>query len=528
MKKMWGRALVERGGGIENKRGVGGENGTTLVFVMEIFVSFFRCFLATTSLSCVCYSFRLFLVLLLLLLLPSRLVTLPLAGVGLREHRGLPKLRHSPDLGPGLLVRALPGVVGVVLGPLTGRFVVLPPVLVEQPLTHHRLLLARHRAKAPPAGVGVPVHDNALDLRYDTVIASGDHRGGHLRDTDSNTLPLRRHHNNLITGLDAVLEAQKSGEHELGSVADGVNGSVLQHKALVAREEHFTGEDYSTEVRIVLVRFVHPLRVQQIMHRRQPVVFVQETRSRAAQFLHVPPGPEQQAEVHTERPDVGTALAVNFEKPEVPLLVELDELILVDSTHPKLPLHRGDNGGALEHSTLQHFQRTPQLTLLHCVVQAEHAHVLLTGVLLRLNKSSRAVDTDDERPRHLRVQGPCVPGLVHLQDPLHPGNNLVGGGVGGLVQIKHAVLQKVCEVAAHRGGPRIGTGGVVVRTHVKLVDVFHQQRPVAAVQPSLLLVPLQQEVSLPVQLLVVLRHFCLLCMSKKKSDCSRFDGGFFQ
>jgi hypothetical protein len=43
--------------------------------------------------------------------------------------------------------------------------------------------------------------------------------------------------------LDALLEAQQTRKHELGTVADGVDGAVLNNNTLVARQETLEGRD---------------------------------------------------------------------------------------------------------------------------------------------------------------------------------------------------------------------------------------------------------------------------------------------
>ena len=47
----------------------------------------------------------------------------------------------------------------------------------------------------------------------------------------------------------ARLVAMKTGKHELGAVADGVNGAVLHDHTLVAGEERLEGRDDSVDTR---------------------------------------------------------------------------------------------------------------------------------------------------------------------------------------------------------------------------------------------------------------------------------------
>ena len=100
-----------------------------------------------------------------------------------------------------------------------------------------------------------------------------------------------------------------------------------------------------------------------------------------------------------------------------------------------------------------------------------------------------------------------MPGLLHAQDAPDPGHHLaagprrlspspareggraggragrhlVGGGVGGLVEVDDAVAHVVIERALERG-VAVGDGGVVPRAHVQLVVVLEQQRSARGVE----------------------------------------------
>ena len=70
--------------------------------------------------------------------------------------------------------------------------------------------------------------------------------------------------------------------------------------------------------------------------------------------------------------------------------------------------------------------------------------------------------------------------LVNLEDLLDPGDDLVGGGVRGLVQVDHAVRLQ------HLDGPVRGRVAArqrreVRRLHVQLVEVLHNKRTFAKV-----------------------------------------------
>ncbi len=102
---------------------------------------------------------------------------------------------------------------------------------------------------------------------------------------------------------------------------------------------------------------------------------------------------EEKTQVDAEGTDVGSGLAVDPEDTEVPLLVELDELALVDGTHAQPPLHGGDQRGTLEQRTGQGLDGLGQLGLLvDGAVQADDGDVLLTGTLLGLDQAGSPLD----------------------------------------------------------------------------------------------------------------------------------------
>ena len=72
-------------------------------------------------------------------------------------------------------------------------------------------------------------------------------------------------------------------------------------------------------------------------------------------------------------------------------------------------------------------------------------------------------------------------GLLDAQDALDPGDDLVGGGVDGLVQVDAAGLDVVLDGAVEGRGA-VGQGCVVVGSDVEFVEVLEQERPVFRVE----------------------------------------------
>lgn len=88
--------------------------------------------------------------------------------------------------------------------------------------------------------------------------------------------------------LNAGVVPQQAGQHQLGAVADGVDGRVLDNKALVGAEERLERLDDLAQVRLIAAVVVLPLGVKHVVQRYQrTVVLGHDTGAHAAEFLHV-------------------------------------------------------------------------------------------------------------------------------------------------------------------------------------------------------------------------------------------------
>ena len=132
--------------------------------------------------------------------------------------------------------------------PRAGGLFVGTAKLVELSLRDEGLLLLGARSETPTSGIGVAFHDDALDLGNDAVIAGGKLRDAHLGDTDGNGLSLGGHEDDLLVDGDVGVVAQKTGDHELGAVADGVDGAILDDNPLKAGQEHLERFDDASEI----------------------------------------------------------------------------------------------------------------------------------------------------------------------------------------------------------------------------------------------------------------------------------------
>ena len=97
----------------------------------------------------------------------------------------------------------------------------------------------------------------------------------------------------------------------------------------------------------------------------------------------------------------------------------------------------------LEQRAGQLLEGAGEVRALNGVVQAHNGHILLAGILLRLDEPRGALDAHNQTSRHLMtfvtilrqswlirhlgVKCAAVTGLLNTQDALDPGDNLKGG-----------------------------------------------------------------------------------------------------
>lgn len=234
--------------------------------------------------------------------------------------------------------------------------------------------------------------------------------------------------------FNALLETKETGKHKLGAIANGVNGAVLDNNALVARQQALQGRNDLAQVGLVAVVVVKPLGVKNVVQRDQAFCLVHGSTPDTSKFLHVRTDTKQETEVHAESTDVGSSFAAYPEHTKLSLIVKLVKLALVDRSDTQLSLDSRDERRSLEESTSKGFQRTRELSLAsrELLVKADDAHVLLSSTLLRLHKTSGAVNADNETSSDLGVEGTAVASLLN--------------SVGALVQV--ALIE--CDCHAYR------------------------------------------------------------------------------
>lgn len=208
--------------------------------------------------------------------------------------------------------------------------------------------------------------------------------------------------------------SQKTGKHELGTVADSIDGAVLDNKTLVGGKEGLERGDDLAEVRLVAGVVHGPLGIENVVEGDELLALVHGTGADTAEFLHVTADTEEETKVDAEGTDVGTSLAADPEDAEVAVIVKLDELALVDASDTELALDGRDQGWALEESTSQGLEGASELglTTRDLVVKADDGDVLLSGSLLGLDKAGGAVNADNQAARDLGIEGTTVTSLL--------------------------------------------------------------------------------------------------------------------
>lgn len=208
--------------------------------------------------------------------------------------------------------------------------------------------------------------------------------------------------------------SEKTWKHELSTVADSIHSAILNDQTLVANKKSLQRRDDLTKV-LFIVLVVHlPLSVQNVVQGNQTLGLVHGTTAHTTKLLHVSANAEKKTQVHTEGTDVGTGLAADPEDAQMTIVVELDKLALVDGSDTQLTFDSGDQRRTLEQSTGKRLQGLGKgsLTAWDLVVEADDSNVFFTSSLLRLDKTSGAVNADDETTGDLGIEGAGVTSLL--------------------------------------------------------------------------------------------------------------------
>lgn len=184
-----------------------------------------------------------------------------------------------------------------------------------------------------------------------------------------------------------------------------------------------------------------PLGIFDVVHGDHAGILFESAGSDSSEFLHVGTTAEQIANMNAQGTNVGTCLAGNPEYTHVALFVVLNKARFVDGSHTELLLYGGDQWGSLEKSTGESINCLLKLLdFVELCVELDDGNVLFTSGLLSLNETGWVVDAGDQASSDLGVEGAGVACLFNLKNLLDPGDDLVGRGVGGLIEVDHAVV----------------------------------------------------------------------------------------
>jgi hypothetical protein len=144
---------------------------------------------------------------------------------------------------------------------------------------------------------------------------------------------------------------------------------------------------------------------------------------------------QEQTKMYAKCSDVCSCFAADPEDTKVPIIVKFVELGLMDCSDTELAFDGGDQRRTLEESTCEGFESTSELGFPagQFVMEADDADVFFTSSLLGFDEACGAIDADDEATGDFGVESAGMAGLVAAEDALDPGDDFVGGGVGGLV-----------------------------------------------------------------------------------------------
>lgn len=112
----------------------------------------------------------------------------------------------------------------------------------------------------------------------------------------------------------------------------------------------------------------------------------------------------------------------------------------MDSSDSELSFHSGNQWRSLEQSTSEGLESSSDgfFAFRNCVVETNDTDIFFTGALLGFDETSCSVDTDDETAGDFGIQGTRVAGFFTSEDTFHPGDDFVGGRVGGFVEVDYS------------------------------------------------------------------------------------------
>mmetsp|Transcript_15791 Transcript_15791/g.23555 ORF Transcript_15791/g.23555 Transcript_15791/m.23555 type:complete len:222 (+) Transcript_15791:422-1087(+) len=221
-------------------------------------------------------------------------------------------------------------------------------MLIQLSFLNHCLLPLRHGSKSPSPRVRISLHNHSLNLGNNPMITSRHNRCCHLRNCNSNCLSLGSHEHHLRAHINIIRKPQKTRNHQLGPITNGIDSRILHHNPLVIRQQDLKRHNNPSQVLLILCRIIHMLCIQDIMHGTHIIILAQNTRSDPPQLLHMSPGPNQETKVHAKSTNIRSCFTVHPKNTKITLLVKFNQFRFINGTNTKLTLDRRDQGRSLK------------------------------------------------------------------------------------------------------------------------------------------------------------------------------------
>jgi hypothetical protein len=250
-------------------------------------------------------------------------------------------------------------------------------------------------------------------------------------------------------------ESEKTGNHQLSTIANSIDCAVLDNDTLVGSKQALKRTDDPPQVRLIALVVMQPLSIENIVQSDHSILLVHSSTTNTTKFLHVCANTEQQSKVDAESSNVGTGFTANPENTKMSVIVKFVQFAFMDGSDTELTLDGGNERRALEEGAGQGLEGASELSFTtgDFVMETDNTHVLLTGALLGLDETGCTINADNQTTSDFGVEGTTVTGFLDSirilalvsynaslkknipENSLHPCHNLVTGRVRGLVEV---------------------------------------------------------------------------------------------
>ena len=314
-------------------------------------------------------------------------------------------------------------------------------VFVKFAIFFEFLLLLGEWTELPLLVVGVSIHDDSLGPSDDAVITSSHGGSSHLSDCEGNCLSLCGDEDDLLATFDIGFISQNTWQHELRTVTDGVDRSVLDDNSWVVDQKDLEWHNDSSEILLFAVLLEMPLGIFDVVHSDHGFVLFEGTASYSPELGHVCTTSEKVTDMNAKSSNIGTSLATDPEDTHVSLFVVLEKFGFINGSYSELFFDGRDKWWPLEAGASERLESLFKfLDLVDLAVKFDDSNVLFTSGLLSLNKSSSIVNASDKATGDFWIERTTMASLINLQDSLDPGNDLVTTWVRWLIKVDDTVL----------------------------------------------------------------------------------------